>query len=308
MLKIGVLGCGVLGTYHAKKYAKRGVLAGLYDPRFDVVRGLAGEIKTRACRTIQEFWDLGCDAISIASPTSTHAELAKEALSRGIHVLIEKPVTSNLASATELARFAREKNLICMVGHVERFNPAFRKAEQMLAAPKFAEIHRLAPFKARSLDVDVVLDLMIHDLDLLLALVKSPVREIRAVGIPVVTDKVDIANARIEFEDGCVANLTCSRVSNKAQRKFRIFGQNTYVSLDLGEAVAEIARLTKVLGVVPNLDREQINMEKGDALQDEIDHFIECVTHKKTPITSIDKILPVMQLAERILAEMKRVP
>ena len=238
-LRVAVIGCGAFGKNHARVYhelQQSGTnveLAGVVDSDRARAESVAALNSTRAYPDINTLLADGeVHAASVAVPTVHHAEVARELLARGIDVLIEKPIAATLAEADELISLAREYRRVAQVGHVERFNPGVRAAAALITRPMFFEVHRLSMFSPRALDVDVVLDLMIHDLDIVLSFVKSPVREVRAVGIPVLSDKVDIASVRLEFESGCVANFTASRVSTEPVRKVRFFQPHEYVSID----------------------------------------------------------------------------
>ncbi|MDP2172644.1 MAG: Gfo/Idh/MocA family oxidoreductase, partial [Candidatus Cloacimonadaceae bacterium] len=233
MLKIGVVGVGHLGQHHARKFLEiEGCdLVGIFDRDPDRANEISQKLGVHAYESYTALLDK-CDAVDIASTTSAHYELAKLALQKGRHVFIEKPITSELWQAEELVALAKEMNLKIQVGHIERFNPVIRHVEEDIIDPMFIESHRLSTFHHRGTDVPVVLDLMIHDIDLILDFVHSPVTEIRASGVGIITPSIDIANARIEFANGAVANVTSSRVSMKQERKIRFFQKNAYFSLD----------------------------------------------------------------------------
>ncbi len=243
-IKIAVIGTGHLGSIHAKllKSGANAILCGIYDP--DQVRSerLATELWTHSFKTIDNAFK-NSDAVIIASPTIHHFQIAKQALESGKHCFIEKPITTTHEEALELIKIAETKNLIIQVGHVERFNPSLLALKDYTIAPLFIEAHRLSQFKPRATDVSVVLDLMIHDIDIVLWLVNSPVKSIDANGVAVLTETPDIANARITFENGCVANLTASRISAQSMRKMRLFQKNAYISMDFGNSSVEVFRL-----------------------------------------------------------------
>ncbi len=238
-VKVAVLGTGSLGQHHARIYAELHAagaveLTGIYDAHADTARNIAAKHKLHVFPSIAEA-AAASDALNIATPTTTHFEIAKQLLTAGKHVLVEKPMTDNSAQAAELCELAKKNNLVLQVGHVERFNPVFKFLQEAATEPVFIECHRLSPFPARSTDIGVVLDLMIHDLDIVLAFVKSPVASVEGVGIPVLSKSEDIANARLRFANGCVANLTASRISPERMRKIRVFSGPTnpcYISLD----------------------------------------------------------------------------
>ena len=251
-VKVAVLGTGSLGKEHVRIYAqlvttREADLVGIYDTNHEVARHIAAKHRTHALGSIEEAI-ADAEAVSIVTPTVTHYELAKQCLKLGKHVLIEKPMTDDAEQATELVKLAQEKNCVLQVGHVERFNPVFTYLESVATQPRFIETHRLSPYPARSTDIGVVLDLMIHDLDVVLAFVKSPVVSVDAVGIPVLSKSEDIANARLRFANGCVANLTVSRISPERMRKIRVFSgpDNTcYISLDYRAQEGFIYRIAR---------------------------------------------------------------
>jgi predicted dehydrogenase len=244
MLRLGVVGVGSLGFHHARILSSREDVdfAGVYDSS-EARRGeVASQLGVRARPDLESLLS-ACDAVVIAVPTSAHEEVALAAIGRGVHVMIEKPIAPTLAAADRIVSAADEAGVLVQIGHVERFNAALRACEQYIEEPLFIESHRLAPFNPRGTDVAVVLDLMIHDLDLVLSLMKRPVTALAAVGVPVLTGSVDIANARLEFEGGGVANLTASRVSLERMRKIRFFQRSGYISLDLATGRGEYLRL-----------------------------------------------------------------
>ena len=308
-LRVGVIGVGYLGRLHAEK------IASFPDVRFVGVCDLSadhGKSVARECGTefIADRKRLlsGVDAVSVAVPTTAHYDVAMDALRAGAHVLLEKPIASSLREARRLVSEAAARNLVFQIGHVERFNPAVREAASILAVPRFIECHRLGPFGGRGTDVDVVLDLMIHDLDLILSFVRSPVTRIQAVGVPVVSSNVDIANARLVFGNGCVANVTASRVSARKQRKIRIFQEDAYVSMDFVEHSIQIFRRTFPHGPAgqPEISGELLETEKGDSLKDEIRSFLDCAAAGAPPKVSGADGLAALELAQRIRRGMKR--
>jgi predicted dehydrogenase len=248
------------------------------------------------------------DAVSIAVPTTAHYRVAMDAMRSGVHVLLEKPITANVREARALVREAAGRKLVFQIGHVERFNPAVREAAALLSEPRFIECHRLGPFGGRGTDVDVVLDLMIHDLDLILSFVHSPVQRVQAVGVPVISANLDIANARLSFANGCVANVTASRVSARKQRKIRIFQEDAYVSMDFVEHTIQIFRRSFPHGrkSPPELSGELLETEKGDSLRDEIRSFLDCVRDGTRPLVSGVDGLAALETAFRILRNMRR--
>lgn len=306
-VRCAVVGVGYLGRFHAQKYKaiSDAELVGVCDASAERARQVAEEVGVNAYTDYRDL--LGrVDAVTIASNTRTHFEIAKFFLENGVHVNVEKPMTVTIDEAEELVRLSRQKNLKLQVGHVERFNPALRAAQEKLfaGAPLFIECHRLAPFKPRGVDVDVVLDLMIHDIDVILSLVKSPVKSVTAVGAPVLTKFVDIANARIEFESGTVANVTASRVSQNATRKFRVFQHNQYLSIDFG--TGEINLTTKKGewkdDQIP-LEMEAWSLEKGDALLAETEAFVRAVREDAPVVVSGEDGLVAMRVAVQVQNE-----
>lgn len=307
-MKVGVVGTGALGSHHAR------VFAGLPGVRLTTVFDLdsakakvVGEpLGASVARTFDEFI-ANVDAAVVAVPTVVHAEVAAKLIEASRHVLIEKPITGSLEDAERLVGLAREKEVVLQVGHVERFNPA-SEALQKIGRPRFVEVHRLSPFPKRSLDIDVILDLMIHDLDLLVALDKSKPVQIDAVGVPVLTDRVDIANVRIRFESGLIANLTASRVSAEKIRKFRVFGSRLYVSCDFLTRQAQIAQLVIGEGGAPEIRMETIGSAPGDPesepLRRQAKAFVTAILEKGRPVVSGEDGVAVLRIAKEILDKM----
>ena len=309
-LRVAVVGAGHLGSYHAEKFFKieNSQLVAVCDPDSDKSQFLAEKYDCQAYKDYREVVNL-IDAVLIAAPTPMHFEIAEYFLNNNKHVLIEKPITTTVEEAKRLCEIAEKNNLVLQVGHVERFNPALISAKQQLKDPLFIECHRLAPFKPRSVDVDVVLDLMIHDIDVIMSLVDSPVVNVSAVGTPVITPYVDIANARLEFESGAVANITASRVSQTATRKFRVFQETQYLSIDFG--TGELNLTTKT-GEWENFEEEMPlefeawELEKGDALLAEDQSFVDCALTGESPVVTGEQALVAMQVAEQVRDEIKR--
>lgn len=304
-VKCAVVGVGYLGRFHAQKYKaiEDAELIGVCDASFERAKEVANELGVLAFSDYRELKGR-VDAVTIASTTRTHYEIAKFFLEAGVHVNVEKPMTVTIEEAEDLVRIARTKNLKLQVGHVERFNPALQSAQSKLQVPLFIECHRLAAFKPRGVDVDVVLDLMIHDLDVILSLVKSPVKSVSAVGAPVLTKFVDIANARVEFESGTVANVTASRVSQNATRKFRVFQHDQYLSIDFG--TGELNLTTKKGewkdDQIP-LDFESWSLEKGDALLAETKAFVHSVKTGAPVVVSGEDGLVAMRVVMQVQKE-----
>jgi predicted dehydrogenase len=309
LVKAAVVGVGHLGRYHSQKLVAlkdKVEFLGLFDLDGKRLQEVAAELKVPVFSSLEEVAQKA-EAVIVASSTPSHYEVCKALLTAGRHVLVEKPVTQTSREAEELCRLAEEKKLVFQVGHVERFNPALRSVRKKLKDPLFIECHRLAPFKVRSTEVDVVLDLMIHDLDVILSLIQSPPKSVSAVGTPVLTKKIDIANARIEFENGAVANVTASRVSQNTQRKFRVFQQNQYLSIDFQSG--EVNLLTKTgewnEQELP-IEAEAFSLEKGDALMDEVGSFIDAVKEGGAPLVSGRDGMKALKLAEEILEDAER--
>ncbi len=297
-IRIAVVGTGYLGSLHAKLY--KGLSACSLEAVCDIdkarLRAVSAELGVPGYADYRELFTK-VDAVSIAAPTRLHYRIASDFLQHNIHVLVEKPFTDDLAQADELIELAGEKDLILQVGHIERFNSAFAATHKLIKEPKFIECHRLSPFPNRSLDVGVVLDIMIHDIDIVLGLVGSKVKKTESIGINVLTKFEDIANARITFENGCVANLTASRVSDEVMRKIRIFQENTYISLDYKEAKATVYKKNAFL-----ITKHNLPIEKEQPLQKELESFLDCVVSHKEPLVSG----PVARDALRVALEIQQ--
>lgn len=288
-LRTAVIGVGYLGKFHADKYAAcaNAELVAVVDADAARVAEVAGSL---SARPVIDYRDLDgqVDAVSIVVPTRAHFEVAEFFLSRGVHVLLEKPMTATLDEARALNLLAREKGLVLQVGHLERFNPVYAALRSNLSRPRFIEASRIGPFKARGTDVSIILDLMIHDLDIILSLVRSPVSEVRATGAPVYSDRVDIANARLAFENGCVANVTASRISLKSERRMRIYQEDSYLNVDFQDR--RIVTFRKGEGEqmpgVPNLAKEEQTFAQSDPLLSEVTAFLDAVQSGKPPQVS----------------------
>lgn len=307
-LRAAVIGVGYLGRFHAQKYATlpECTLVAVADARADAGAAVAQELGTRAVRDYREL--LGqVDAVSIATPTAAHFEIALAFLASGAHVLVEKPITSTVAQARQLVAAARAAGRVLQVGHLERFNPAIIAAEPHLHAPRFIDCQRLAPFRERGTDVNVVLDLMIHDLDIVQSIVGSAIESIDAIGTPVFSPEIDIANARIRFANGCVANATASRVSLKTERKLRIFQDDAYLSLDLQQKLLTVIRKQPAAAVaaggaqLPVSISEQ-SFEPGDALLSEIEAFLASCRGERPVVVSGEDGARALQTAVAIAA------
>ncbi len=292
-LSAGVIGTGYLGRFHAQKYASLpGLrLAGVYDSDPARAAAVAGETGSRAFPDLPSLLD-AVDLVSVAAPTRVHHEVGRRVLEAGVHLLIEKPMTVTAEEADDLILLAREKGLILMVGHLERFNPAITALRGVMGSPRFIESDRLATYKMRGTDVNVVLDLMIHDIDIILSLDPSPVTSIEALGVAVLTGEVDIANARLVFAGGCVANVTASRVSREPLRKIRIFCDDAYISVDYQARRISLYRKAPGVEAVPGLPGIAVDEQafpQGDALLDEIAAFAGAVRGEApAPVTGED--------------------
>ena len=302
-IRAAVIGVGYLGRFHAQKYAQLDAceLVAVVDGRQEVRDAVAAEVKSNAVADYREL--LGkVDAVSVVTPTPAHFAIADAFLEAGAHVLVEKPITETPEQARALIARAHEHKRILQVGHLERFNAAILAAEPHLSTPRFMECQRLAPYKERGTDVNVVLDLMIHDIDLVQSLAGSDIVSIDAIGTPVFSGEIDIANARIRFANGCVANTTASRVSLKTERKLRIFEDAAYISLDLQQKILTLIRKREGVpqpGQLP-VSIEEANLEQGEALKSEIASFLDCIRNERKPIVSGEDGLRALETAIRI--------
>ncbi|MEK7448954.1 MAG: Gfo/Idh/MocA family oxidoreductase [Planctomycetota bacterium] len=325
MLNVAVIGVGHLGRHHARIYKSLpGVnLVGVVDINQSRGRPVAAEYQTNYYSDCQSLFSANkINAVSIATPTVSHYAVAKNFISRGIHTFIEKPITDNVSDAQKLVALAQPKKIILQVGHIERFNPAFIAIQPYVKNPRFIECHRLAPFSFRSVDIDVVLDVMIHDLDIILSLVKSPLHKIEATGVNILTGKKDIASVRLLFKNGCVANVTASRVSDKSMRKLRIFSNDAYISVDYLAKTALVYRKAAHLPPPQKLltifnrskikDLKKLMLEKFlqvknleikpvDQLQKELESFVGCIRTYRKPVVSGADGLKAIQLARQII-------
>jgi predicted dehydrogenase len=342
-LRVGVVGAGAFGRNHARVYRDLQVdpqqnieFAGIVDTDFPRAQTVAGEFGVSAFRSLDELVASGVHACSVAVPTAAHLEVARHLMQDGVDVLIEKPLAATVAEADELIAIAERLGRVAQAGHLERFNPAVRATFPLLTQPMFFEVHRLSVFSQRSLDVDVVLDLMIHDLDIVLAFVRSPVTEVRAVGLPILSQKVDIANVRMEFESGCVANFTASRVSTERVRKLRFFQPRQYVSLDYSRqdvlvltvddssldpaAMDPFNPVSAVADALPGITPFKPVVERQEPLRAELESFLRAVRNRSRPEVTLEdgrRVLGVaVQVVEAIaehsrharLAELTRTP
>ncbi|HUN76299.1 MAG TPA: Gfo/Idh/MocA family oxidoreductase [Steroidobacteraceae bacterium] len=310
-IRAAVVGVGYLGRFHAQKYAQIGdcELIAVVDSNPETRERVAAELGTRALGEAREL--IGqVDAVSVATPTAAHFAIARELLEGGAHVLVEKPIAETPAEAHELIRVAHEQGRVLQVGHLERFNAAILAAEPYLRAPRFIECHRLAPYRERGTDVNVVLDLMIHDIDIVQTIVGAPVEMIDAIGTPVFSEEIDIANARLRFANGCVANVTASRVSMKTERKLRLFSpqDEAYLSIDLQQKVMTLIRKRPGVpsgGQLPVTIEEQ-SFEQGDALKAEIESFLDCIRTGRAPVVSGEAGVRALETAIRITEQVHR--
>ncbi|MDO8730504.1 MAG: Gfo/Idh/MocA family oxidoreductase [Candidatus Omnitrophota bacterium] len=303
-IRVAVVGAGHLGSIHARIYSQlqEAQLVAVCDRLPERAQAVAGPLH---CRPVSDFRELigQVDAVSVAVPTQAHYEVAKEFLARGVHTLVEKPMTSTLPEADRLLALARKTKAVLQVGHVERFNAALRRVQDTLKNPRFIEVHRLAPFQPRGTEVGVVLDLMIHDIDLLLWLVRSPVRRVEAVGVRVLTPHEDIANARVTFRNGTVANLTASRISKEALRKFRIFQPDGYVSMDFLGLSVDLYRHE-----AGQIQHEHLTLTGEEPLKTELAGFLDAIRHRTPPPVSGREARNALAMALKITALIKKNP
>ena len=322
MLKVGVLGAGHLGKIHIRLLLElndKFEFVGFYDPSDNNAAAAIESYNIKRFETIDELLD-AVDCVDIVTPTISHFDCASKALRKSKHVFIEKPVTETIEEAKILSELAQEAGVKVQVGHVERFNPAFQAAVPFLNNPMFIETHRLAQFNPRGTDVPVVLDLMIHDLDAILSVVKSGVKRISASGVSVVSDTPDIANARIEFDNGCVANLTASRISMKNMRKSRFFQKDAYISVDFLIKELEVVRMEDVEGESDQFDMvlelgkgkpskkilfDKPDIEDGNAIKEELSTFADAIVNDTTPIVSIEDGRLALEVAQQIVDKLK---
>ncbi|MGB5749016.1 MAG: Gfo/Idh/MocA family oxidoreductase [Desulfobacterales bacterium] len=288
-VRVGVIGVGYLGKFHAEKYSRMDnvQLMGVVDVNRALAEEVAVRFDTRAFADYQDFIGY-VDAVSIVVPTEDHFSVAAKCLNHDLDVLIEKPMTATLEQADELIKIAESRGRIMQIGHLERFNPAVIALKDIVHNPMFIEAHRLSIFKERSTDVSVVLDLMIHDIDIIMNIVKSKIKSIHAAGAPVICEHADIANVRLEFESGCVANVTASRISTKNQRKIRMFQKDAYVSVDFTTRDITIIRRDESItdDLIPGMDIRQLSFSESDALEDELASYIQAVSTRQNPVVS----------------------
>lgn len=308
-LKVGVVGVGSLGQWHADKYSRleSAELVGVYDTNSSRAAEIAAKYRTKVFESVEEL-ATAIEAASVAVPAEHHFKTASLLMEKGIHLMVEKPIASTTDQAEEMVRLAERKGLILQVGHIERFNPVMKYLEEILNAPRFIEAVRLTPYPvpapgaaARGTDVSVVHDLMIHDLEIILHLVRSRIKEIHAIGVPVLSSTEDIANVRLCFESGCVANITASRISVKSIRKIRVFQENTYVSLDYQNQSGELFRKS-----AKGISMEQVPIEKSDPLADELRTFVQCVLRRNEPVVSGRHASEALRLAVVICEHIRK--
>lgn len=307
-LRVAVIGTGYLGRFHAQKFAAMPDvdLVGVVDTDPSQAGKVAAEVNTRPFSNIDDIIE-DVDVASIAVPTPAHHFVAKCFLENGKDVFIEKPITTRIEEADELIQLAEDKNLLIQVGHLERFNPAVVALDGRIKSPRFIESHRLSTFKARGTDVSVVLDLMIHDIDIISSLVCSEVKSVHAAGISIISDHIDLANARLEFANGAVANVTASRVSIENQRKIRLFQKDAYISVDFANHEITIVHpdKTQSQGIIPGMGIDQICFTKGDALDDELKSFIDSVKLRKSPVVTAKMGRDALKIALTIMEQIK---
>ena len=316
MLKVGVLGAGHLGKIHLRllQQSDKYELVGFYDPFQENAKNVAKEFGYNSFETIEALIE-AVEVVDIVTPTLSHFDCAQKAIEKGRHIFIEKPITKTVSEAEILKSLANENNVKGQVGHVERFNPAFTAVKDKIDSPMFIECHRLAEFNPRGTDVPVVLDLMIHDIDIILSVVNSKVKNIHASGVAVISDTPDIANARIEFENGCVANLTASRISMKNMRKTRFFQKDAYISVNFLSKESEVVRMKDVPknpdefamilqnaeGVKKQIYFENPELENNNAILDELDTFADAIKNNTTPVVTLSQATEALRVAQMII-------
>ncbi|WP_299679616.1 Gfo/Idh/MocA family protein [uncultured Tenacibaculum sp.] len=316
MLKAGVLGAGHLGKIHLRllQESDKYELVGFYDPNKENADKVVTEYGYKYFDTVESLID-AVDVVDIVTPTLSHFDCAKQAIKKGKHIFIEKPITNTIQEAEAIRTLASQNHVRGQVGHVERFNPAFTAVKDIIESPMFIETHRLAEFNPRGTDVPVVLDLMIHDIDIILSVVKSKVKNVSASGVSVISETPDIANARIEFENGCVANLTSSRISMKNMRKTRFFQKDAYISVDFLEKKSEVVKmkdapetpddfamiLQNAEGIKKQIYFENPKIEPNNAILDELNSFADAIHNKTTPIVSLTQGTEALRVAHQII-------
>ena len=319
MLKAGVLGAGHLGKIHLKllQQSNKYELVGFYDPSKENAQKVSKEFGYHSFNSIEELIE-AVDVVDIVTPTLSHFDCAKQAIEKGCHIFIEKPITKTVVEAEAIRTLASQKHVKGQVGHVERFNPAFTAVKDMIVSPMFIECHRLAEFNPRGTDVPVVLDLMIHDIDIILSVVKSPVKNVHASGVSVISDTPDIANARIEFENGCIANLTSSRISLKKMRKTRVFQEDAYVSINFLEKNFQVVKIRdkntndseESLVIKNNIGEEKViffekpEIKEINSIEAELNDFLYSIKNKSESKVSLNDGLMALEVAEEIMSQL----
>ena len=307
-IRVGVVGVGKMGIHHARILSRlpNAELVGVADIHLWRGHIAAWRHRTLAFRNPQDLLSR-VEAVVVATPTPSHAEIGLQALERGIHCLIEKPLASNLEQAEKLVRRAEQKGVVLQVGHVERFNPAILQAIPMVRQPRFIVVERLGPYDPRVNHISVVLDLMIHDLDILLALVPAQVRDLEAVGACLLSEQEDIANARIRFDSGCVADVTASRISLEKSRKIRIFQEDSYLSIDYLNASLKICRKkSSQVKSLKDISVEYIHLPKSEPLQAQLEHFLHCIEHRQEPLVSGESGMKALNMGLEVLQRLQR--
>jgi predicted dehydrogenase len=306
-LQVAVIGSGYLGRFHAQKYANHPEveLVAVVDTNQTRAAELASETGANPLSDYRDVYTK-VQAASVVVPTPLHYSVAKDLLEHGIHVLLEKPMTITVEEGSQLIALAHEHNLVLQIGHLERFNPAYLAVEKTVKDPLFIESHRLNSFQERGTEVDVILDIMIHDIDIILNLVDDEVKRIHAVGIPVISSMIDIANARLEFKNGCVVNVTASRISDKSMRKIRIFQHDAYISIDFAAQGVSIYKKIEEDGKIPYIVSEQLQIEPGDSLEEEIKSFLTAVRTNRKPSVPGEAGIRALKVALEITNQLKR--
>jgi predicted dehydrogenase len=310
-IRVGVVGVGSLGQHHARIYSQMDTaeLVGVFDIQAARAAEIAGRHATHAFSSLAEL-ALACEAASVVVPTDHHCPTSLQLMEHGVHLLVEKPIAATTDEAERMVRMARQRNILLQVGHVERFNPVMRFLEDNLTRPRFIEVTRLGTYPPprpsgvpRGTEVSVVLDLMIHDLEIILHLVRSPLRDLHAIGIPVLSPTEDIANVRLSFQNGAVANVSASRISQERMRKIRVFQEDSYLSLDYMNQTGQLCRKTAT-----GIQAEAVPIEKGEPLADELASFIQCVSSRGQPLVTGEHAADALHLAVDICTRMRENP
>ena len=304
--KVAVIGVGYLGEFHAQKYyeSQSADLIGIVDTNEQRCNEISKKINVNTYHNFKDIINY-VDAVSIVVPTNLHFKIAKYFIQNKKHVLIEKPFTSNLKEARALKKLSEENNVILQIGHLERFNKAYTKLSEQIKRPMFIECNRISPFKIRGTEVDVIMDLMIHDLDIIISLNNSKIKSIQSNGINVLTSSIDIAHARILFDNGCVCNLSSSRISDKVERKMRVFQKNEYYSLDYQNSILDSYKKVKKDSML-SIEKYQEKFSGNDSLKEEIESFLHCINNEKRPIVNADDGINALQYALKISKIIKK--